>query len=127
MHRLAPRPRPAQVSAHFGLTFERGKLLTRCAKCNGAVERRCTPEEVAASAIIPEKVKRSTSDFWACARCGKVYWVGPKSHKAIDFINSTVEPVVTMANHEMQQQQRRREEEAELIEEALKGDPWPRR
>ncbi len=29
-----------------------------------------------------EKVKRTTSDFWACGRCGKVYWVGPKSHKA---------------------------------------------
>ena len=35
--RLAP-------ALHFGLTFERGKLLTRCAKCNGEVERKCTPE-----------------------------------------------------------------------------------
>ena len=49
-----PKRQLAQVSAHFGLTFERGKLLTRCAKCNGAVDQKCTPEEVAVSAAIPE-------------------------------------------------------------------------
>ena len=104
-------------------------LDARCAKCNGEVERKCTPEEVAANKTIPEKVKLTTSDFWACGRCSKVYWIGPKSHKATDFIEHTIEPVMTMANHEMRQQQRHQQQN-ELIEqqEALRGggNPWPR-
>ena len=78
-----PKRQLARVSAHFGLRYRRGKLLTRCAGCNGAVERRCTPEEVAANGAIPAKVKASTNEFWACGRCEKVYWVGPKSHLAM--------------------------------------------
>ena len=121
-----PKRQLAQVSAHFGLTFERGRLLTRCATCNGEVERRCTPEEVAASTKIPEKVKRATSDFWACGRCEKVYWIGPKSHMAMDFINSEVRGA--LVDNQPPEARRRGSDPAkeDLLEEALGGNPWPR-
>ena len=124
-----PKRQLARVSAHFGLRFRRGRLLTRCAKCNGAVERRCTPEEVAANDAIPAKVKASTSEFWACGRCEKVYWVGPKSHLAMSFINAEIAPTVTRANDEMARMQNEslRELEEAVVEEALGGNPWPRR
>jgi uncharacterized protein with PIN domain len=124
-----PKRQLARVSAHFGLRFRRGRLLTRCAKCNGAVERRCTPEEVAANDAIPAKVKASTSEFWACGRCEKVYWVGPKSHLAMSFINAEIAPTVTRANDEMARMQNEslRELEEAVVEEAMGGNPWPRR
>ena len=52
---LDPKRQLAVVSSHFGLRFRRGRLLTRCAKCNGEVETRLTPEEVATHPNIPEK------------------------------------------------------------------------
>ena len=126
-----PKRQLARVSAHFGLSYRRGKLLTRCARCNGAVERRCTPEEVAANGAIPAKVKASTNEFWACGRCEKVYWVGPKSHLAMSFIDAEIAPTVTRARDEANsfahsRNTRELEEEA-VLEEALGGDPWPRR
>jgi len=118
-----PKRQLASVSAHFGLAYRRGSLLTRCAKCNGAVERRCTPEEVAANGSIPAKVKASTNEFWACGRCEKVYWVGPKSHLAMSFIDAEIAPTVTRARDEA----RLKLEEEAVLEEALGGNPWPRR
>ena len=47
-------------------------------------------EEVATRDDIPERVKRATSEFWRCDRCGKAYWVGPKSEKALEFIESDI-------------------------------------
>ena len=126
-----PKRQLARVSAHFGLRYRRGKLLTRCARCNGAVERRCTPEEVAANGAIPAKVKASTNEFWACGRCEKVYWVGPKSHLAMSFIDAEIAPTVTRARDEANSFARSRNtrelEEEAVLEEALGGDPWPRR
>ena len=126
-----PKRQLARVSAHFGLRYRRGKLLTRCARCNGAVERRCTPEEVAANGAIPAKVKASTNEFWACGRCEKVYWVGPKSHLAMSFIDAEIAPTVTRARDEAKLFARsgntREPDEEAVLEEALGGNPWPRR
>jgi ribosomal protein L12E/L44/L45/RPP1/RPP2 len=66
-------------------------------------------------------------EFWACGRCGKVYWIGPKSHLAIDFVTSTMQPVVAQAQHQLQrrhhqeeeEQQQQQEEEEEEQEEVL--------
>ena len=63
------------------------------------------------------------------ARCEKVYWVGPKSHLAMSFINAEIAPTVTRANDEMarMQNERLRELEEAVVEEAMGGNPWPRR
>ena len=118
---LDPKRQLAVVSSHFGLRFRRGRLLTRCAKCNGEVETRLSPEDVAAHPNIPEKVKRSTNEFWACGRCRKVYWVGPKSHKAVKFIQSDIISVLAGSGEDPEAAEAR-----EIVQEALGGNPWPR-
>ena len=85
-----PKKQFATVAARFGLRVRKGRLLTRCARCNGRVEARMSTEEVATRDDIPERVKRATSEFWRCDRCGKAYWVGPKSEKALEFIESDI-------------------------------------
>ena len=118
---LDPKRQLAVVSSHFGLRFRRGRLLTRCAKCNGEVETRLSPEDVAAHPNIPDKVKRSTNEFWACGRCRKVYWVGPKSHKAVKFIQSDIISVLAGSGEDPEAAEAR-----EIVREALGGNPWPR-
>ena len=118
---LDPKRQLAVVSSHFGLRFRRGRLLTRCAKCNGEVETRLTPEEVATHPNIPEKVKRSTNEFWSCGRCRKVYWVGPKSHKAVKFIQSDIISVLAGSGEDPEAA-----EAQAIVQEALGGNPWPR-
>jgi uncharacterized protein with PIN domain len=137
-----PREQLRFVAARFGLTFQRGRLLTRCAKCNGEVERKLTPGEVAAHPRIPAKVKRAAEDFWACGRCAKVYWIGPKSHKAMDFIREDLMDMLVAKNTpdfikenfsfasmksaaETSAGAAEREQEA-LADAAARGDAWPR-
>jgi uncharacterized protein with PIN domain len=138
-----PREQLRFVAARFGLTFQRGRLLTRCAKCNGEVERKLTPGEVAAHPRIPAKVKDSAAeDFWACGRCAKVYWIGPKSHKAMDFIREDLMDMLVAKNTpdfikqnfsfvskksaaETSAGAAEREQEA-LADAAERGDAWPR-
>ena len=58
-----------------------------------------------------------------------MYWVGPKSHLAMSFINAEIAPTVTRANDEMARKQNEslRELEEAVVEEAMGGNPWPRR
>ena len=119
-----PRRQLAIVSDHFGLTFERSRLLSRCAKCNGEVSRRCTEEEVdaaVASGEVPRGVREATEDYWRCRRCEKIYWVGPKSHLAMRFIRGTVAPLVKNGGDaglegEDAEEEEEEEEEGEYVE-----------
>ena len=119
-----PRRQLAIVSDHFGLTFERSRLLSRCAKCNGEVSRRCTEEEVdaaVASGEVPRGVREATEDYWRCGRCEKIYWVGPKSHLAMRFIRGTVAPLVKNGGDaglegEDAEEEEEEEEEGEYVE-----------
>ena len=129
-----PREQLRLVAARFGLAFQRGRLLTRCAKCNGEVQRKLTPEEVAAHPRIPAKVKRAAEDFWACGRCAKVYWIGPKSHKAMDFIREDLMDMLVSKNTpdfikenfaEGSAGASEQDREA-LMDAAARGDAWPR-
>ena len=131
-----PREQLRFVAARFGLAFQRGRLLTRCARCNGEVQRKLTPEEVAAHPRIPAKVKRAAEDFWACGRCAKVYWIGPKSHKAMDFIREDLIDMLVSKNtpdfikenfSSAEESAGASEQEQEaLMDEAARGDAWPR-
>jgi hypothetical protein len=107
------------------------------------VERKLTPGEVAAHPRIPAKVKDSAAeDFWACGRCAKVYWIGPKSHKAMDFIREDLMDMLVAKNTpdfikqnfsfvskksaaETSAGAAEREQEA-LADAAERGDAWPR-
>ena len=125
-----PKDQLRFVAKRFGLTFQRGRLLTRCAKCNGEVERKLSAEEVAAHPRIPAKVKRAAEDFWSCGRCAKVYWIGPKSHKAMDFIREDLMDMLVSKNtpdfiKETFGAAAEQDQEA-LVDAAALGDAWPR-
>lgn len=52
--------------------------FTRCTACNGPM-RTLTAEDVAAERYgmqIPDRVRQWCTEFFACERCGKVYWEG---------------------------------------------------
>jgi uncharacterized protein with PIN domain len=85
-----PRAQLAAVRAHFGLAFEPGRLLSRCAACNGVVGTRRAAADVAADATLPGCVRAAadTTEVWACNSCGKSFWVGPKSRRAVEFMAS---------------------------------------
>jgi uncharacterized protein with PIN domain/prolyl-tRNA editing enzyme YbaK/EbsC (Cys-tRNA(Pro) deacylase) len=85
-----PRQQLAAVRAHFGLAFEPGRLLSRCAACNGVVGTRRAAADVAADAALPGCVRDSAdaTEVWACNACGKSFWVGPKSRRAVEFMAS---------------------------------------
>lgn len=82
------RAQLSRVRARFNLAFSPSALLSRCAACNGAVGTRRTAEQLADDPTVPGHVLRSVSEFWACDDCGKVYWVGPKSRRAVELAAS---------------------------------------
>jgi uncharacterized protein with PIN domain/tRNA(Ser,Leu) C12 N-acetylase TAN1 len=62
-----------EVLAAFGLAVRREALLTRCTRCNVAVEpiaERDLPPSV------PATVARQYAQFFRCPRCRRVYWPG---------------------------------------------------
>ena len=83
-----PRDQLGRVRQRFGLAFQPERLLSRCAACNGVVEVRRSAEEVQLDASVPDHVKRSVTEFWACSTCGKTFWVGPKSRRAVELAAS---------------------------------------
>ena len=121
-----PKEQLEKVSTRFGLTFQKKRLLTRCAKCNGPVEAKLSAKEVLTHPSIPKKVKAATSDFWRCGRCEKVYWIGPKSHLAVDFIEGDLRGKLAgaSAGHDAKDLDDGNQEE--VIELAARGDRWPR-
>jgi uncharacterized protein with PIN domain len=46
---------------------------SRCAKCNGTTKK---VDACQISGEVPPKVKEYHQDFWACTKCGKIYWMG---------------------------------------------------
>ena len=65
-----------QVARAFGLDTEE-RLFTRCIRCNVELDA-ARPEDVAARVIEPVRARHRL--FFACPRCGTVFWRG--SHVA---------------------------------------------
>lgn len=72
----APHTQVREVLQRFGLD---GALapLTRCLRCNEVL--RPVDKADVARRLLP-RTKRYYEEFWACPRCGRVYWEG--SHAA---------------------------------------------
>jgi len=79
-----------RVRANFRLAFDSAALLSRCASCNGVVATRLSAAQLAdpgcaAAAQVPAHIRGSETEVWACDDCGKAYWVGPKSRRAVEL------------------------------------------
>ena len=43
-------------------------------------------EEVEKREDVPASVRARVNEFWACDTCDKVFWVGPKSKRAVELM-----------------------------------------
>ncbi len=66
-----PRDQLRQVLSAYAI--DRGKFLTRCLRCNVALER--TPREEV-EGRVPPYVFKTRKEFSACPACGRIYWAG---------------------------------------------------
>ena len=77
----------AEVTNHFGVTFDAKRFMSICSKCNGRgfagplsatdAQQRCPPS---VAAEVPDRVWQIVPQFWVCrnGECGQIFWVGPK-------------------------------------------------
>ncbi len=72
----APRDQLRELARHFPLEW-RGRIFTRCTRCNDPVER-VSPADLVGR--VPESVLQTHERFRRCPSCGRIYWDG--SHAA---------------------------------------------
>jgi uncharacterized protein len=63
----------ADLAGRFGFKLEIDLSVSRCPKCNAAIEAVSKGEVLDR---IPEATSIYYDDFWRCPGCGKVYWQG---------------------------------------------------
>ncbi|KAK3286991.1 hypothetical protein CYMTET_5483 [Cymbomonas tetramitiformis] len=83
----SPQSQLRQVAAHFKISFDHDKLLSRCSRCNGAVVVRRTAQQMAEDCSVPPHVLETVDEFWRCESCNKVFWMGPKSASAVSYMS----------------------------------------
>jgi uncharacterized protein with PIN domain len=71
----------ALLSAKLGLTFD--PTQSRCPKCNNVVEKVAKAD---VESRVPEGTYRIIDDYWACSRCGSVYWRGSHWSKIVETL-----------------------------------------
>jgi len=94
---LVPREIPmeeqiASVFREFGFSVSEFPSKTICPNCNGSLK--LVGREEAAGKALPEVVARHEK-FWACERCGHVYWEGShwlKIKKAAERVQELMKP-----------------------------------
>ncbi len=62
----------AHVLSKLGLSPDSADMGSRCAACNGLLEK--VPKKEADG--VPEGVLDRHSEFYRCTACGKIYWEG---------------------------------------------------
>jgi uncharacterized protein with PIN domain len=70
-----------EVVRGFRLAVDPARLLTRCTRCNRAVDRLAAEE---ARAQVPAAVQDSHEVFFVCPACRRVYWRGDHCQRILD-------------------------------------------
>ena len=89
-----PQKQLAEVTLAFPIS-DVGEQLTRCT-CNGIVgtsESLLTEEQAKARHDVPEWVANDRT-VWVCMSCGKAFWSGPKTARALSLVNKLTENAV---------------------------------
>ena len=60
-------------------------LWTRCTLCNGAIER---ADKAVVESLVPPKVAQVYDEFFRCAACGHVYWMGSHVERILKNLSS---------------------------------------
>ncbi len=80
-----PREQLEEVVKALRLQPERGRMLTRCIKCNILLG---TVEKGEIEGRVPEYVYHHHDSFRMCPACGKVYWEGTHVRRMRQFVKS---------------------------------------
>jgi len=94
-----PKDQIKQVVDHFQLSLDKASMLTRCSHCNGVVEEKLCAADLKDNANVPAHVLATVDEFWGCGSCGKVFWIGPMSNKAVEFMGSLSDLLETAPNN----------------------------
>jgi uncharacterized protein with PIN domain len=73
-----------QVIRACGIKRQHLKPLTRCLRCNCAVET-CTSLQVQNE--VPEYILQIHTTYHHCPRCGRVYWPGSHARHSLEMIS----------------------------------------
>ncbi|KAJ0401620.1 hypothetical protein P43SY_005999 [Pythium insidiosum] len=80
----------AEIRAHFEIPIDRDEMMTRCARCNAKqlelVDRAFVERQT--EDVVHPHVLETTSEFWHCVACHKIFWEGPKFNSAIEFVQA---------------------------------------
>ncbi|KAL1526058.1 hypothetical protein AB1Y20_020879 [Prymnesium parvum] len=88
-----PREQLQEVVTHFRLRLSPEEFMMRCAVCNGRGYHSISKEEAANRGDCPPKVLAMQDNFYACKKCDKLYWEGPKSCSAFGHFSSLFDDI----------------------------------
>jgi uncharacterized protein with PIN domain/tRNA(Ser,Leu) C12 N-acetylase TAN1 len=71
----------AEVMGSFQLNVDPARLLSRCTRCNTAVDRLAAD---IARPLVPPAVRESHELFFACPSCRRIYWRGDHCERILD-------------------------------------------
>jgi hypothetical protein len=78
-----PAAQRAEVVRACGLRLEELRPFTRCLRCNEPIVPAAKAE---VERLVPEYVLENRENFSRCPRCGRVYWRGTHTERALDTI-----------------------------------------
>ncbi|HWM87602.1 MAG TPA: Mut7-C RNAse domain-containing protein [Kofleriaceae bacterium] len=81
----------AEVIRAFELRFDRARLLSRCTRCNRAIEE-VSPEQVAGR--VPPPVRERQHRFFRCPSCDRIYWEGDHCARILSRLATLFPPGV---------------------------------
>ena len=81
----SPEEQLREIACAFQIKFQSSEVLSRCPTCGAkAFVEVCDNETVRDR--VSATVMESVSQFFECGNCAQVFWMGPKSEKAIENV-----------------------------------------
>lgn len=84
LHENVPMDQLRELSSLIPLRLQAGAFLSRCIRCNEALER---VDRSRVFGQVPDYVFETLSEFHRCPRCGKVYWRGSHPERMIQRLS----------------------------------------
>jgi uncharacterized protein with PIN domain len=83
-----PAGQRAEVVRRCGLRVEELRPFTRCLRCNDPIEPVARAE---VERQVPDYVWETRESFSRCPRCGRVYWRGTHTERALETVRRLFE------------------------------------
>jgi len=74
-----------EVISFYKIKISKLNFFSKCPKCGFYLEK---VDKIEVKWFVPLKIFESFDEFYACRRCGKVYWKGEKFNKLYKRFNS---------------------------------------